>query len=344
LSALRNRCSLLLAIVVTGCASTGAPVKTAHAPTHAGGTARPALPSRSSPVQRQHSVALVTDETENRLLAVDLRSGRITKRITLAADPENVVVASDRAVVVSANPGTVTVLDRRSLQVVRALPGFGLPHIPAISPDGEYAYVTDDARGTLTIIRLSDATAISSVTVGPGAHHLTASPDGRRLWIALGESAPTIVIVEISDRGRPRIIERFDPGFAAHDLAFTPDGRRVWITSANGPEVTVFSSTARRVLFRVPVGPPPQHLAFDRPYAYLTSGYGGTIECVALSNGRLIRRASAPHGSFELDSGGGYVATSSLLHGTLATYNLQLEQLHVVHLAGATRDVAISPP
>jgi hypothetical protein len=127
-------------------------------------------------------------------------------------------------------------------------------------------------------------------------------------------------------------------------LAFTPDGRRVWITSAGGPEVTVFSTPARRVLFRVPVGAPPQHLVFDRPDAYLTSGYGDTIERVALSNGRVIRRASAPHGSFELDADGGYVAASSLLLGTLAIYNLQLEPLHVLHLAPATRDVAISPP
>jgi DNA-binding beta-propeller fold protein YncE len=289
-------------------------------------------------------MALVTDETENRLLAVDLRSGRITKRIMLAADPENVVVSRDRAVVVGANSGTVTVLDRRSLHVVRALPGFGSPHIPAISPDGEYAYVTDDARGTLTIIRLSDATVISSVTVGPGAHHLTASPDGRRLWIALGESAHTIVIVEISHRDRPRVIERFDPGFPAHDLAFTPDGRRVWITSDSGPDVTVFSATARRGLFRAPVGPPPQHVAFDRHYAYLTSGYGDTLQKVALSDGRVIRRTSAPHGSFELDAGGGYVVTSSLLLGTLTAYNPQLEPLRVLHLAPATRDVAVSPP
>jgi hypothetical protein len=140
------------------------------------------------------------------------------------------------------------------------------------------------------------------------------------------------------------VIGRFDPGFPAHDLSFTADGRRVWVTSASGPDVSVFSARDHRLLFRVPVGPPPQHVAFDGPYAYVTSGYGDMIEKVAQSNGRLVERATSPHGSFELDAADGFVATSSLLLGELAIYNSELRLLHVLHLAPATRDVAISAP
>jgi len=45
-----------------------------------------------------------------------------------------------------------------------------------------------------------------------------------------------------------------------------------------------------------------------------------------------------------LTVGHGYVVISSLLRGTLAIYDSQLNQLRVVHLAPATREVAISPP
>ncbi len=184
---------------------------------------------------------------------------------------------------------------------------------------------------------------VSRIAVGPGAHHLSFRPDQRRLWIALGESARTVEILDTSDPARPRLIGRFDPGYAAHDLSFTPDGQRVWVTSATAADVGVFSSRGHRLLFRLPVGPPPQHIAFAGPYAYLTSGYGSTIEKVALATGRVLERTSAPYGSFELDARNGYVVTSSLLRGTLAVYDRQLTPVHELHLAQAARDVAIAP-
>jgi hypothetical protein len=106
--------------------------------------------------------------------------------------------------------------------------------------------------------------------------------------------------------------------------------------------VVVWGAVDRRLLFRVPVGQGPQHVAFDGRFAYLTSGYGGVIEKVDAATGRIVKRVAAPYGSFELDAGQGYVVASSLLRGTLAIYNPQLELLRVVHLAPAAREVAIS--
>ena len=116
------------------------------------------------------------------------------------------------------------------------------------------------------------------------------------------------------------------------------------MTSAAGPDVTAFDARTHRVLFRVPVGAPPQHVVFDGRYAYLTSGYGSRIEKVNERTGAVITRASAPYGSFELDAADGYVVTASLLRGTLAIYTPNLKLLHVVKLAPSTREVAISRP
>src|SRR5712692_1186915 len=207
-------------------------------------------------------VALITAESENQLLAVDLPSGRIVRRVTLPADPQNVeVLGLDAVVAVSTRAGAVTVLEPRSLRVIRVLRGFGAPHIAAIHPTGEWAYVTDDARGELAVIALPSGRLVRKLYVGLGAHHLAVSPGGDRLWIALGERARTIVVVDTSAPSRPRVVGRFDPGFGAHDLAFDPDGTRVWVTSDQRNDVAVFDASTRRLLFRVPVGPPPQHVA-----------------------------------------------------------------------------------
>ena len=66
------------------------------------------------------------------------------------------------------------------------------------------------------------------------------------------------------------------------------------------------------------------------------------IEKVDAATGRDRQASPAPYGSFELDAGQGFVVASSLLRGTLAIYNPQLELLRVVHLAPAAREVAIS--
>jgi DNA-binding beta-propeller fold protein YncE len=286
--------------------------------------------------------AFVTAETENRLLVVNVARGRVVRSVPLPASPEYIAVAPHAIVVVSAGAGVVTVLSRTSLRPIRELAGFASPHLPGISPNGAYAYVTDDARGTVTTIRLSDGHITGRIYVGAGAHHFGISHDGRTLWVALGQAASEVVLLDASDPARPRVVGHFDPGFRAHAVVFAPGGRQVWITAASGPDVGVFGARDHRLLFTIPGGAPPQHLAFALAFAYITSGYGGTIEQVDIATGRVRRRARAPYGSFELDAGEGFVVSSSLLRGTLAIYDSRLDRERVLRLAPATEDVALA--
>jgi DNA-binding beta-propeller fold protein YncE len=338
--------ALMLSALLAACGGSGSHTTTAR-------TARPATvrvraaapkPHRASPPAPQ---ALVTAETENRVLVVDLPSGRVVRRLAVAPDPEDIAAnsgACSSVVAVSAAAGKVTVLDRETLNPRRVIGGFESPHIPEIAPGGQYAYVTDDARATVTVIALGTPRVTSTIEVGAGAHHLSFDPDRQLAWVALGESARTIVILSTANQSHPRVIGRFDPGFAAHDISFAPGGRRAWITSANGSDVTVVGAIDHRRLFDVPVGPGPQHVAFAGGYAYVTSGYGATIEKADACTGRILARARSPYGSFELAAGDGYVVASSLVRGTLAIYTPGLTLIRVVRLAPATREVAVSPP
>jgi DNA-binding beta-propeller fold protein YncE len=281
---------------------------------------------------------------------VGLPAGRVIHEVSLSGDPSYVDADRLVVVVVSSGSGGVTLLDRRSLRVIKVFHGFTSPHIPAISPDRRYAYVTDDGSGELSVIGLDDHTLVSRVFVGSGAHHLAFSPDERQVWVALSQAARTITVLRTvapgrsADPGHPRVVGYFHPGFLAHDLLFSPGGRQVWITSADGASVAVFRASTRRLMWRIPAGAPPQHIAFANGFAYITSGYGSSIEQVSLDTGRVIRQVYAPYGSFDLDAGGGYVVTSSLLEGTLAIYDEGLQLLHVRRLAPSTEDVALSAP
>ncbi len=302
--------------------------------------ARGGRTARLSPSPRP--LALVTDERQNLVAVVDLDTRTARQFIGIPGAPQYVAARPGVALVTSPGTGSATLLVGRPLRVVAVLHGFASPHVVEIAPGGRLAYVTDDARGTLSAIDLVRRRVIGTVAVGAQAHHMGVSPDGRRVWVALGEAARTIVTVDASDPAHPRVTGRFDPGFAAHDVAFSPDGRQVWISAGDGPDVTVFDGRDRRVLGRIPVGPAPQHIAFAGAVAYLTSGYGSTIEEVMTGSGRMIRRARTPYGSFELAAADGYVTTASLLDGRVAIFTPDLKLVHVIAIGPATRDVEIS--
>ncbi len=143
-------------------------------------------------------VALVTAESENEVLAVSLPGGKVLKRVRLP-DPESIAADPNGQAAVVSPEGTVTLLDWRSLKVLAVLRGFRSPQIAAITPDGQWVYVTDAATGELSVIELQTRRVVDRVYVGAGAHHLAISPNFSRAWVALGEAARTIVVLDTSN-------------------------------------------------------------------------------------------------------------------------------------------------
>lgn len=290
-------------------------------------------------------VALVTAESSDEVLAVSLPAGKVLRRVHLVNPQAIAAQPSGPAVVVSPS-GTVTLLAYHSLRPLKVSRSLRSPQIAAITPDGKWAYVTDAATGKLCVINLAERKIIDQVFVGVGAHHLAISPDGRRAWVALSEQATTIVVLDTSDPRAPRVISRFHPRVAAHDLAFAPDGRTVWVSSAAAPYVSVLNARSARLIATVSAGKAPQHIAFiayGKPRAFISSGYGATIEAVDARTRRIIARAQLPYGSFDLATSGDIVATASLLDGQVSEFNGQtLARWLTTKLAAATRDVAIS--
>jgi DNA-binding beta-propeller fold protein YncE len=274
-----------------------------------------ARPTPTTPRRLTTQVALVTAELRNELVVVSLPGGRVVRRIPVAPDPKTVSAAPGGPVaVVSPGSGTVTMFGAglRRLAVFR---GFRSPQLATFTPDGEYLLVTDAAAGTLTSIELARMRVVGRVAVGAGAHHLAVSPNDRRAWVALGESATTIVLVDVADPRHMRVLRRLHPAVLAHDIAFDPDGRTVWVSSASQPYISVYGAASGRLLGTVPAGRAPQHVLFAAGRAYVTSGYGSSIEMVDPAARTVLKRVELPYGSFNLAAAGHWLVTTSVLHG-----------------------------
>jgi hypothetical protein len=306
-----------------------------------------AVPAASQAGGGRQPVALVTAETENQLLAVDLPSGRIFHRWRMPADPQNVEAYAGQVAVVSAKAGAVTLIDPQTNKIRRIVRGFGSPHIAAFAPGGDYLYVTDDERGQLAVLL---GHVIRKIFVGYGAHHMSFSPDQRRLWIVLGERATSIAVVDTSRITRPRLVGHVNPRGLAHDAAFTPDGRYVWVAYDDRPYLRVFNARTGRPVATLYAGSPPAHVRCDnasglpryRPYAYVTSGNGGVLRVYAWRTRRLVRTLRTTPGSFNLAVDRGLVATSSLTGGTVLAFRGS-QRLLSERVAPAARDVAVLP-
>ena len=291
-------------LVGSSCSGSAAPstAPSIAPPQTTGPSSEAPQPTNTSTHRVTTHVALVTAELRDELVVMSVPGGRCFAVSTSRTTPRPWRAGPGGPVaVVSPGSGTVTVFDR-GLRRVAVFRHFRSPQLATVTADGEYLLVTDADAGTLTSIELADMRIVGHVAVGAGAHHLATSPDRRRAWVALGETADTLVIVDITDPRHMRVVRRLHPAATAHDLAFSPDGRTVWVSSASEPYVSVYSAASGRLIDTIPAGRAPQHVVFAAGRAYITSGYGSSIEMVAAATRRVLRRAELPYGSFNLAS------------------------------------------
>lgn len=260
-------------------------------------------------------VGLVTADLEARLVAVDLASGRVLRRIPVHAGPRAIESVGNTAVAAHWNLGLLTLVDGATLRPRHTIPGFEQPRYVAACPDLRHAFVSEAGRGAVAVVDLRRARVVARTPVGPLARHLSVDPTGSQLWVALGPKAAEVAVLDVADPTRPRLLDRLRPPFLAHDVGFAPDGAHVWVSSGDRDELAVYSRDGR-LLARVAGDWPPQHVTFFGGRAYVASGWSGTLN-VHRVDGAHLARTVVPVGSYNVQWGAGRVLTPGLGTGTL---------------------------
>jgi len=277
-------------------------------------------------------VALVTADLEAHIVAVDLETGRIRKRLETRAWPRSIEAVGDGvALVAHTELGALSLVEAGTDSVEAVAGRFGQPRYTAARPDGRLAYVTDSARNEVVVVDVQRRRAISRVAVGGPARHLGIDRSARRLFVALGAKAQEIAVLALDTPARPRLVGTIRPPFLAHDVGFTPGDRRVWITSGDRGRIAIYEAATARLVRTLAADAPPQHVAFLGERAFVTSGDDAILRVHAL-DGRLLRSMPVPLGSFNVQQGGGRILTPSLDRGTLCVVTaggVPVEQLRV---------------
>ena len=275
-------------------------------------------------------LALVTCDAQARLAVVDLRTHRVVRSIATLPDPRSIELVGNRAVVCHSAIGAVSIVDGG--RVLHVLRGFAEPRYTAAHPDGMHAFVTDSGHSGVVAIDVLRGRVLGRVKLPGWARHLTISERADRLWVGLGSASPQVAVV---DTKRLRHVATIEPGYPAHDVGMAPDGR-LWITSGNERKLTAAGSVR-------PADAAPQHVTFGAHAAYVTSGDDGSFHVQSLADGRVLRTARIPIGSYNVQHGWGRVLTPSLSHGTLAVLNEAGALLTTVQVADSCHDACFSP-
>jgi DNA-binding beta-propeller fold protein YncE len=281
-----------------------------------------ALPAAARAVARGGTpLALVTADSEGRILAVRLTDMRTVRSLAVPHEPHGIEAVDllRSALVMSNESGTVTVLDATAPRVRRVLDGFQAPRYAAADPRGRYAYVSDERAGQVIALDVPRARVIGRVEVGAGARHISISMDGERVVTSLGSKAPRLALVDVSRPQRPRLLRTFPADDLAHDVGFSPDGEHVWISSGVDRRLAVHDARTLRPLHAVPGDAPPQHVTFDQlaQRVHVTSGDSGTLRSYRLADGKLLRTRRVTIGSYNVCALDGRVISPSLDDGRL---------------------------
>jgi len=254
---------------------------------------------------------LVTADAEAHVVAVDLLSGLVRKRIPTRPGPRSIERVGESAVVAHTAVGEVSIV--RGLEVRRVLDRFVEPRYTVSARDGRHAFVTDSGSAELVTVDVVRGAVVARLKLRLWPRHLALSGDRRLLWLGLGTSSPELDVVDVTDPTRPRLHGRVRPPFPAHDVGFSPSGR-VWVTAGEARSLAVYDGTEVRTFA---ADAAPQHVTFLGRHAFVTSGDDGTLRVYDEPSARLLRTTRIPVGSYNVQHAAGRVLTPSLAAGTL---------------------------
>jgi YVTN family beta-propeller protein len=293
------------------------------------------------------ATAFVTAEDDDAVVAVDLASGRIVRRIPVADGPHNIDVSWNGRFVVATSPpaGRVTLISGWSLRVLHVFSGFGSPHDVELSDSGRYAYVTDEGRGEVAVLDLVTRRIVRRVAVAAGPHDLAVS--STLIWVTHGRRTTFLTLLDFAgpdNPARPRSLMRVAMHGAPHDISHQPDSANVYVTYWDSPFVGKIDGRLK-LRFRRDVGANVHHVAFDYfsgRRLWVTDHSTGHVLLLSARNGRVLRTSPGCPGVHHVALAPGRVAVACHDTGRLLVLSRKLRPIKSLPVGRGLHGVAIA--
>lgn len=235
-----------------------------------------------------NTISIVDMKSRSKVGAIDLGSYRRPHGMALDAKRNRLLSTIE-------NPDGLLLIDLNTRKVLRKYDVQGEdPHMVILSPDGEYAFVSNTSTSTLAAIHLeSGKTKLIPVDKRPqGA---TRSHDGKLLYITCSEGN-SIVIIDI---GRQEVVGRIATGKGPGRVAMTPDGKTLVYNLQPGEGVGFADIATRKQTREIRLPGPPLSLTMspDGKYVYAGVQDKDTVVAISVADQRIVRSFKTPEGA-----------------------------------------------
>lgn len=201
-------------------------------------------------------------DTESFRLASTVPAGDAPTRLALSPSGRTLWVGNDSR---AAGQSGVTVLDAETLKPLATIPTGAGHHEIAFSGDDRYAFVTNRAAGTVSVIDAARLAKVKDLAVGPTPISIAWSVLSQRIYVAEAKDGRIAAIdpatLEVASRIRAR------PGLGP--LRFSQDGRWGFVVNSVEHVIHVVDASQDRLAHDIRVAGKPYQLAITRAFAYV---------------------------------------------------------------------------
>jgi DNA-binding beta-propeller fold protein YncE len=174
-------------------------------------------------------------------------------RLAISPDGRHLLVPlnlADNAAIVDVDSGSVRYVATGSY-----------PYGAAITPDGQTGLVSNEASGTVSIIDLTAGTKLADVDLGHLTHPeaITIDPAGDFAYVAVA-NADRVAVIDLRTRTETASLSTSRPsgaGTTPTALALTPNGARLLVAESGADEISVFRTSNRTFVGRIPTAAYP---------------------------------------------------------------------------------------
>lgn len=267
---------------------------------------------------------VIADPEAGELVALRMDDLAVAHRWKVSGGPQLPLVTPDGIVCVTgAGTGTLAIIRPQAGGYVTQIVEVGpTPHDPALSSDGQHAFVPCMAAADLVKVRLSDGTIVGRCVVGDGPSHVRADHSRRRIYVANSWDG---TLTALDEDGR--LIATVESGRWAHALCLTPDGGQAWVANFLDDTVAVFDTASLRriALLTTEAYPHGLDIAPDGTRAVVTGFAGDYARVFDVATLRVVSRVEIGRGGSHTTfiRGGRIAVTTCSVADHLARIDLQ---------------------
>mgnify|MGYP003138398669 CR=1 FL=1 len=197
-------------------------------------------------------------------------------------------VLADRVYITNEKDDTISVIDTKSLEVVKTIEVGERPRGIILSKDGKYLYICASDSDAVQVMYVKTGKILHNLPSGLDPEQFSLHPNNRLLFIANEDDAITTVV----DTETRKVVAQIDVGIEPEGMAVSPDGT-IAITTSETTNFVHWINVEKLVLeHNSLVDQRPRHAEFtaDGKHLWVSAEIGGTVTVFNVADRTEIKK------------------------------------------------------